>query len=191
MSPDRLQVFDDVLPDPEAYRAQALAASFGSVTIGAATFHGIAPCPTTTLRDRVEALCGDLGPITTFFRQSPAGQVEPNYIHTDRDMGGWTGILYLTEVPRDGDGTTFWRWRATGATSSQALTMDDLVPEWLAWRDLAQWEPWQTVEARFNRLVLFPSGFFHSRALPENYGTDAVSARLIQVMFGGTDVCRH
>lgn len=178
-------VVDDVLPDPEAYRRMALSQPFGDVTIGHATFHGIAPCPDHTVREWIASRCGDVGTVTTFFRLSRAGQDEPNFIHTDRDMGGWTGILYLTPQPVTGDGTTFWTQRKTGRIASEGDTVEDLLPEWLAWRDWSQWEPRHTVEAKFNRLVLFPAAYFHSRALFENYGTTAEDARLIQVMFGG------
>ncbi len=192
MSPDEdVLVFDDVLPDPEAYRAMALAQPFGDVTVGNATFRGIASCPRLDLLDWIAEQFGDVGKVTTFFRLSPAGQPEPNYIHTDRDMGAWTGIFYLTPQPADGDGTTFWRRVGSGEYQSTGTTMDELLPEWLAWRDLAQWEPWQTVAAKFNRLVCFPAPLFHSRALFDNYGHTQDDARLIQVCFGGTDVRRH
>jgi hypothetical protein len=191
MPPEGLVVVDDVLPDPEAYRAMALAQPFGSVTIGGATFHGIAACPDTALRDWLAARCEVDGPVTTFFRQSPAGQLEPNYIHTDQDMGAWTAILYLNPTPQAGDGTAFWQRKDTGARESAGETIEELLPEWLAWREPDLWERWATVEAKFNRVVLFPAPYFHSRALFENYGQSSDDARLIQVLFGGTDVRRH
>ncbi|HEX7766603.1 MAG TPA: DUF6445 family protein, partial [Nitrospira sp.] len=115
----------------------------------------------------------------------------PNYIHTDQDMGAWTGILYLNPDPAHGDGTTFWERKATKERTSTASTMDECLPEWLAWRDCDQWEPWQTVTAKFNRMVLFPAECFHSRALFDNYGSTATEARLIQVLFGGSSVRRY
>ncbi len=182
-----IQIYDDVLSDPEGYRAKALAQPFGDVTVGAATFKGIAPVPDDSLLSWLTAKVGDVGPVTTFLRVSPAGQPEPNYIHTDQDMGAWTGILYLNPSPAEGDGTTFWRHRDTGETRSHDATM----AEALLWRDQTQWEPVHTVAARFNRLLMFPAPLFHSRAIFENYGASAEDARLIQVMFGGPHVSRH
>lgn len=178
-----LYVFDDVLPDPEAYRAAALARTFQTLDVGA-KFHGIALGADETLPALVAAWCPALTPTLTFFRQSPAGQVEPNFIHTDCDMGEWTAILFLTPDPPEGDGTTFWRHLVTGqiATKSGA-TSEANLDEVLAWRDRALWEPWQTVEARFNRVVVFPAAYYHSRALEANYGTGD-GARLTQVLFG-------
>lgn len=179
-----IRVDDDVLPDFPAYVAGTRGQVFSSVEPSpGAVFHGIAPAVSDALPQWIAARYPALTPTKTFVRQSPAGQAEPNFIHTDRDMGDWTAIAYLTEAPPDGDGTTFWRWRETGAIASTATTGEALLEEWLAWRDGAQWERWHTVPARPNRVVLFPACYFHSRALPANYGTGD-TARLIQVVFG-------
>lgn len=177
-------VLDDVLPDPIAYRDAALAQTFQDVCIGPATFKGIAFAPETALGTIIAASGPGLLPTLSFFRQSPEGQVEPNYIHTDLDMGEWTAILYLTLDPPDEDGTAFWRWTKTGAVASTSgATSKANQREWLAWRDRAQWACWARVPARFNRLVMFPAAYFHSRAMPDNYGRGA-EARLTQVLFG-------
>lgn len=179
-----LTVVDDVLPDVDAYRAEVLAGAFEDVEPHAgAVFHGIRRDLDDRLPAWIQARYPSLTPTLTFARKSPAGQAEPNYIHTDSDMGEWTAIYYLTADPPPTDGTTFWRHRATGAVLSTALNQAELVDEWLAWRDLTQWTPWTTVAARPNRVVLFPAPYFHSRALAENYGSGE-AARLIQVVFG-------
>lgn len=183
----RILVFDDVLPDPAAYRQQALAQPFGDVTVGAATFHGIAPAPDRQLLDWMTDRFGDCGTVTTFCRLSPAGQPEPNFIHTDCDMGAWTAICYLTAEPAEGDGTTFWRDRQT----DQIESTSSAATEALTWRDRVRWEPWHTVAAKPNRIVIFPATYYHSRALYDNYGDTPDQARLIQVLFGGSDVGRH
>lgn len=183
MIPDAVRVFDDVLLDPDAYRAAALARDFKTIDVGA-MFHGIALCgDEPTLPAWVFDRFG-LHSSLSFFRQSPEGQIEPNFIHTDCDMGEWTAILYLTPNPPAGDGTTFWRNLETGqiATTSGATSEENLA-EVLAWRDRALWKPWRTVEARYNRVVMFPSTYYHSRALEQNYG-QGDGARLTQVLFG-------
>ena len=178
-----VQVFDNVLPDPEAYRAAALERSFETVDVGA-VFHGIAVCGDEPTIPQWMADHFGVPSLLSFFRQSPEGQQEPNFIHTDCDMGEWTAILYLTPTPAPGDGTTFWRHRASGRIATETgPTSEDNLAEVLAWRDRDQWEPWRTVEARFNRLVVFPSPYYHSRALEANYGAGE-TARLIQVVFG-------
>jgi hypothetical protein len=153
-----IRVLDNVLADPHAYRARALAQEFRDVTIGPDTFRGIAPCPEGDVAAvAVQALGAE--PVLTFFRKSPRGQIEPNYVHSDKDMGSFTGIYYMNPDPPHGDGTKFWEW-------------DDGQ----GWRETAE------VEARFNRLLLFSTDLHHSRALYNNYG-QGDDARLIQVVF--------
>jgi RimJ/RimL family protein N-acetyltransferase len=179
-----ITVVDDVLPDVEAYRQMVLEGPFGDVeTSPGVVFHGISRDVDGQLPLWIQTQYPSLTPMLTFARLSPAGQEEPHFIHTDRDMGDWTGILYLTADPPADDGTTFWRHRATGAVQSTACTGEALLEEWGVWREGDQWEPWHTVPAQANRLVLFPSPYFHSRAIPANYGTGE-AARLIQVVFG-------
>lgn len=178
-----VDVFDGVLPDPMAYRAAVLAAPSADVSVGPATFHGIRPAPDDAVAVWLIERYPALVPQVSFCRQSPKGQEEPNFIHTDTDMGEWTAILYLTPDPPAGDGTTFWRHKETGMVLSAVGARDESPTEAMDWRRLDLWEPLATVEAKFNRLVSFPSALFHSRAIAENYG-HGDDARLIQVVFG-------
>jgi len=189
MTPHAIRVLDDVLPDPEGYRAAALYLDFHDIQpCESVTFHGMADVGRSPLSDLLAERFG-LTTTTSFFRLSPEGQEEPNYIHTDQDMGEWTAILYLHPEPPKQDGTVFWRSVKTGEIQSVASDPQEKYGEWLAWRDLTLWDPWHTVNARFNRLLLFPSPYFHSRAIYENWGAGD-DARLIQLCFGtGTLPC--
>ena len=170
------------------YRAFALSLPRRTFHVGPAAFHGLAPTGDPTLPEFVASQYPGRVTTLTFFRQSPEGQAEPNYIHTDRDMGEWTAILYLTPDAPPEDGTTFWRHRETGRDHSVANDDTAWLAEALAWRDEDQWEPWRRVEATFNRVVLFSAGHFHSRAIHENYG-HGETARLTQIAFGKDPVC--
>lgn len=167
-------VYDDVLERPDAYRAWALQQSFGTIRTGDQRWHGIAPVEDGTMAHLITARQPGARTHLTFLRQSPEGQIEPTFIHSDEGMGQWTAILYLTPAPPEGDGTTFWRDRETGDVCG-AVGRD--------MEDRSRWEPWRHVSARFNRLLLFDAPLFHSRGLEENYGTGS-TARLIQVAFG-------
>ncbi len=179
-----IQVYNDVLPDPMAYRDEALRQTFGDVrTSPDVVFHGIGTVVPATVPDWLFARHPTLQPTLSFFRQSPLWQQEPNYIHTDRDMGDWTAILYLNPNPPPNDGTAFFRHKPTGSTHSTSSTEAEFLEEWQYWRDPEQWEIWYQVEGAFNRLVLFSAELFHARGLPDNYGTGE-DARLIQLIFG-------
>lgn len=183
-----VRVFDGFVPDPAAYRAEALSREFRSYEFPDEQgkpyyFHGIfIPTEPTPVTSKLCDLFPAAIPTLTFFRKSPLGQEEPHFIHTDIDMGDWSAILYLNPTPPEGDGTSFWTHKATGAIESP-------IPHERSkeGRTALGWDLRQHVPAKFNRLILFPSSFFHSRAIPENWG-EGDEARLTQVTFGRGDL---
>lgn len=184
-----IQFFDDVLPDPMAYRERALKQRFQTVADGPVVFHGMAPCADPTIPMRIASTFPGLLPTLSFFRQSRLGQVEPHYVHDDRSMGDWTAIYYLNPAPPEGDGTAFYRRTRDGAIEIEgeaAAGSDEWKADVSAWSDAAQWTRWELIPAVFNRLVLFKASLFHARAIAENYG-DGDDARLIQICFGTGD----
>lgn len=177
-------VFDDVLSDPMGYRARHLHERFQTVHDGPVVFHGMAPCADPTIPMVIASSYPALMPTLSFFRRSPEGQKEPHYLHDDRSMGEWTAIYYLSLHPPEGDGTSFFARLVTGQAESTApIGSEAWRDEVSAWMDLSQWERYATVEAKFNRLVLFKASLFHARALPDNWGAGDDS-RLIQICFG-------
>lgn len=150
-----IRVADDVLSDPASYRLAALALPYGDVTAGVDVFKGIAPTDNPLIPNWIQGRYPDAVTVWNFFRKSPKGQPEPNYIHSDEGMGDWTALLYLHPEPPDGDGTIFYD--TEGRVNH--------------------------VKAIFGRLVLFDSRIPHSRAIEANYG-EGDNARLIQVLFG-------
>lgn len=174
----RIHIFDDFLPEPEAYKVDALSLEFRSYELGGQTFHGIAIGGRSgDLSSAIAARFSGHEAGLTFFRKSPEGQMEPNFIHSDDSMGDWTGILYLNENPDERDGTSFWRHVVTGMREGSQREYG------AHWKDKSMWESWAMAKARFNRLVIFPAPFFHSRGIIENYG-HGDDSRLIQVVFG-------
>jgi hypothetical protein len=174
-----LRIFDNVLFDPAGYREQVLSLEFKNYDFGHCIFRGIAidgPC--AQLWQWLVGRFPSLKPTLTFFRKSPLGQQEPHYIHTDVDMGEWSALLYLNPEPKQGDGTSFWTHRPTG-------TIENSNPHERSeeGRKIDNWDLREHVHSKFNRAVLFPSTYFHSRAIHENWG-DGDNARLVQVMFG-------
>lgn len=152
-----INILDDVLPDPMAYLSKVKRLSFRDLTFGPDTFRGIALSHRGDV-DRVAEVQTNALSVLSFFRRSPEGQAEPNYIHSDEAMGTFTGIYYMNPEPANGDGTSFWE------------------------RDGDKWKMTRLVPAKFNRLLTFSAGLHHSRALFNNYG-EGDGARLIQVIF--------
>ncbi len=176
--PNDFQVFDDFLPDPVAYRESALQGEFRSYEFPECTFHGISLGVPGLVPERLAAMFPGAEPLLSFFRKSPAGQSEPHFIHTDVDMGHWSAILYLNPNPPPEDGTVFWRHIESGEIGS-AIPHERSEEG----KNIAGWEMRGVVKSQFNRLMVFPSHLFHSRAIHENWG-DGDNARLTQVTFG-------
>jgi hypothetical protein len=152
-----IKILDDALPDPAAYLVETKRLTFRSLKAGPDTFKGIALSHRGDV-DRVAERETGASSVLSFFRKSPHGQVEPNYVHSDEAMGAFTGIYYMNPDPPEGDGTAFWE------------------------RDGSGWKMVRLVPAKFNRLLTFSAGLHHSRALFDNYG-EGDGARLIQVIF--------
>jgi len=175
-------VIDGFMPDAEKYRTAALARPYATYDLGGEIWHGIslvAPGdPAYELPLAIQRYNPDFCPTLSFFRRSPEGQVEPNFIHTDVDMGEWTGILYLNPRCPEGDGTAFWTHRATQETSNRKAHLRSQDGQ-----DHTKWDFRLRVQSKFNRLLLFQSQYYHSRSIFENWG-NKVEARLIQVVFG-------
>ena len=180
---NRIKVFDNLLPDCNDYRDEALSLQFRSYQFETCTFHGIAlasitgPVPTF-----MQTHFKGAEPTLSFFRKSPLGQVEPHFIHTDVDMGDWSALLYLNPDPPDSDGTAFWTHVESGAVGSH---IPHLKSE--EGKTVDGWKMRELVKAKMNRLVVFPSSYFHSRSIFDNWGGDT-EARLTLVTFGRGDI---
>jgi hypothetical protein len=151
-----LHLVDDVLKEPRAYVKDIFKYGFQDVSDGVNTFKGIQP---RDHGDEFALFATSYFPgyqiAWNFIRQSPFGQLEPNYIHTDEMMGDITCILYLNEYTPNADGTTMYD--ADGVVSC-------------------------VVSSKFNRMIAFDAAIPHSRNILENFG-EGEGARLIQVVF--------
>ncbi len=153
-----IKIIDDVLPDPHAYLSDVRQLAFKDRAVGKDLFKGIAlPTRKGEVELFSEAWTGADCSLS-FFRKSPKGQEEPNFIHCDEAMGKFTGIYYMNPEPAEGDGTAFWE------------------------KEGEEWKMTRLVPAKFNRLLLFSAELHHSRAIFDNYG-EGEGARLIQVIF--------
>lgn len=178
MSNNGIVVFDNFLNEPHIYREIALRGEFRTFDFPGCTFHGISIPTPPTVPDMIVKTIHHLKPTLSFFRKSPKGQAEPHFIHTDADMGDWSAILYLNPKPPIDDGTLFWSHLASGEDGNSIPHLrseEGSTP--------AGWRMRRAINGNFNRLLMFPSHFFHSRSIPENWG-NGDNARLTQVIFG-------
>jgi|APGre2960657404_1045060.scaffolds.fasta_scaffold00046_27 hypothetical protein len=150
-----LIVLDNVLTDPISYVRDALSYGFEEVFDADKVFKGIQPRSDDEFQHFIENyLSLQYETVYNFIRQSPEGQDEPNFVHTDDGMGDIIALLYLNENhPEDG-----------------TIIYDN------------DGEKMCSVHMKFNRAVIFGTRYPHSRALFENFG-EGDDSRLIQVLF--------
>lgn len=183
-------VIDDFCADPEGVRASALASGFGRWTpnkglIGSSVYDGL--CYVGRHSDMIHALTKALGfvilPEEMFFRASQA-DARRAYIHSDRSMGAFTCVTYLSEHGEEEYGTAFWRHRATGL--EEMPPVEELrKPEFEQLRadmvsgESKDWERRDFVRGKFNRALVFRAPLFHSRVPFGGIGSNDDDARII------------
>jgi len=150
-----LIVLDNVLVDPSAYVRDALSYGFEEIFDDDKVFKGIQQRSDDEFQHFIENyFLWRYEVVYNFIRQSPHGQEEPNFIHTDEMMGDLIALLYLNEShPEDG-----------------TILYDE------------DGDKMCSIHMKFNRAVVFGTRYPHSRALLENFGTGDDS-RLVQVLF--------
>lgn len=188
-----ISVFDDFLPDPASVRQSALRAGFGTWSpnkgdIGADFYSGVGFWGDHA--SVFQALHGKLGqiiPSSMFFRVTNP-QMERALIHSDREYGERTAIVYLSETSPKLSGTAFYRHRATGMTELPPL--EDLMKDPCSFATLkremltaddADWEMYEFVEAKYNRCVVFDAPLIHCRIPKSGYGTQEEDSRMVWV----------
>lgn len=185
------RVIDNFLEDPDAVVASVHAAGFGTWRpnkgeVGSSVYEGMGFWGNHAQLLRALALhTGPIVPNSMFFRVTNPG-MEQAYIHSDRETGAHTCVVYLSEHA-EAYGTAFFRHVPTGW--DRMPSMDEMrasglmqpMADAMVSRDPAQWQQTDVVRGRYNRAVIFDAPLFHSRYPLEGLGTDAETGRLVWV----------
>ena len=187
-------VVDDFTPHIERVRSSALASGFGTWKpnkgeVGSSIYEGMNFWGDHALM--VHALGIRFGrpviPNSMFFRVTNE-DTEAAYVHSDREAGEFTAIVYLSEHDGASSGTGFYRNRRTGMTRMPSFELmrhdpaefDKLKAEMVSGSD-AEWELLDYVAGRFNRLVMFDAPLFHSRHPKRGIGKTPEAGRMVWV----------
>lgn len=110
--------------------------------------------------------------------------MERAYIHSDRESGNHTCIVYLSDHEEE-FGTAFFAHKRTGlrempsfAQMSEMGILEELKRDMVS-RDSDKWVQTDYVRGAYNRALIFNAPLFHSRFPLEGIGSDAESGRLI------------
>lgn len=131
------------------------------------------------------AVGGVIVPNSMFFRVTNEG-MEKAYIHSDRQTGNYTCVLYLSDHDTP-SGTAFFKHKPTGLTDMPSFaemmengTFEQLRDDMVS-RDPDKWEMLDVVEGKKNRALIFDAPMFHSRFPVEGIGSTEEDGRLVWV----------
>lgn len=193
---------DNFFKDPFAVREKALAKPFTNKT---GHFPGARSVREFRFRELHE-LCRNASPLlaesgklkiqSAYFQFMGTGQ-RKSYIHAD-PMAGYAGIVFLGEKAGTYPGTSFFRHKQTGLDSFKSENKEwirQTFPNMAAFRsaedlldrdrfNAKKWKKVLTLNAAFNRLILFPAGLLHKNA--SAWGTNPTQGRLTYNFWLGT-----
>jgi hypothetical protein len=189
-----MHVFDDFLADPDAVRQSALDSGFGSWKpskgeVGSSVYTGMnfwgdhaAP-----LKAIAKALGQAIYPNSMFFRVTNL-DTEGAYVHSDREAGDYTAIVYLSKHETDLSGTGFFRHIETGMTAMPSFEEMRKDLEWFARfkTEMVEGKPehWaltSLVPGTYNRALIFEAPLFHSRIPKHGFGDTPEAGRMVWV----------
>lgn len=124
-------------------------------------------------------------PNNMFFRLTRP-DTESAYVHSDRNWGHWTCIVYLSEH-KEVSGTGFYRHRATGLkemptfeSMKESGLFETLKSDMVNGSD-EDWEQLDFIRGMMNRALIFYAPLFHSRVPKNGLGMDESTGRLVWV----------
>jgi hypothetical protein len=187
-------ILDNFFEDPLAVREKALANPFTNKT-------GHFPGARSVKEFRFHELrkfCRDAGPLLSkggklkiqnaCFQFMGKGQ-RKSYIHSD-PVAGYAGIVFLADTPKTYPGTSFFRHKETGLDNFKSENKEwirQTFPTMAAFKraedqldrdrfNTKKWDKITTLDARFNRMILFPAELLHKNA--SAWGTNPRNGRL-------------
>jgi hypothetical protein len=195
-----IQIIDDFTPHIDEVRASAFASGFGTWRpnkgeVGSSVYDGM--CFYGKHAPMLHALAFYVGrpifPNAMFFRATNV-DTESAYVHSDRDAGDYTCVVYLSEH-NDRYGTGFYRHRETGMTHMPSFAelranpqlFEQLKHEMVDGSE-KYWEQLDFVRGQYNRAVIFDAPRFHARSPRHGFGTTAEEGRVVWVCHFVLDV---
>lgn len=183
-------VADDFCEDIDLVRASALAAGLGTWRpnkgeVGSSVYDGMgfyghhAPMLRALVRETGNLVI----PNSMFFRVTNE-TTEAAYIHSDREYGAHTCVVYMSDHA-DKYGTAFFKHKPTGLiempsfAEMKEMGIFEELKEDMVSRCSSKWEQIGYVEGKYNRALIFPAPLFHSRFPVHGIGNDSEGGRLV------------
>lgn len=186
-----MMIIDNFSPRIDEVRASALASGFGTWRpnkgeVGSSIYDGMAfwGLHATMLQSLSFFVGGPVYPNSMFFRVTNH-DTENAYVHSDRESGDFTCIVYLSHHTEK-TGTGFYRHRETGMTHMPSFAEMQKDPP--AFERLKQhmvsgsdddWELLDFVRGGYNRAVIFDAPRFHARTPRHGFASTPEEGRLV------------
>lgn len=189
-----LTIIDDLLPHGVALsvRESAIEAGFETIQYMGGTYQGTGlKYNPDCIKQKIEEVFGrSLEFDKTAFRLGHKDTQLHVNIHADNVVSEWAGVYYLN-LPQDCyGGTAFYTLKDTGwdtMPTQQQLDEKGLTLDWLRdkWTKEEAWNLNTVAGMKFNRLIFYPTRYFHSRFPLTGWGEEAkpCHARLVWVGF--------
>ncbi len=190
---DSIRVIDCFSPKISEVRESFLQSGFGKWTpnkgeVGSSIYEGMNywGLHSILLGSLAVALKTQIFPNNMFARVTNK-ETERAYVHSDRQWGAKTCIVYLSEHKYISSGTGFFRHRETGMIEMPTFEemkdagifeklKDDMVRG-----EEKDWEQTDFVRGIFNRALVFHAPLFHSRWPKHGIGESSEDGRMVWV----------
>jgi hypothetical protein len=186
-------VVENFVRDPEKVRQSALLSGFGTWKpnkgdVGSSIYEGMNfwGDHATLLRAIGQATSERIFPNSMFFRVTNE-KTEGAYVHSDREAGDYTAIVYLSRHEKN-SGTAFYRHRETGLTRMPSFAELARTPEFFEQlkREMVEgsaehWQQTKFVPGVFNRALIFEAPLFHARSPKHGFGSTPEDGRMVWV----------
>lgn len=197
-----IHIIDGFCPFIDEVRVSALASGFGTWRpskgeVGSSIYDGMNFWGKHSLL--LHGLTRFMGcpvyPNSMFFRVTNE-ETEAAYVHSDRETGDYTCIVYLSQHDET-SGTGFYRHRESGMThmpsfaemAQDAEAFERLKKEMVGGSD-EHWEQLDFVRGLYNRAVIFDAPRFHARVPRHGFSDTAEDGRLVWACHFVTDIMR-
>lgn len=192
--PLSLLVIDDFLTNFEEVRARALALEYKTVEYQGHKYAGIGLGLNLDITGDLSRIMGlPVKEHLNFCRLGRENEDVTSHIHADLNCGEWATVLYLNSEEQCQGGTAFWRNKRL---NSDTLPPPDLQVEGgLAYspgvanllnaegNDESKWELKSVIGMKPNRLIMYPTHYFHSRYPQKAFGSNSQTGRIVHVTF--------
>lgn len=183
-----IAVFDDFFPPDHLRSVLALIKLKGFSNVvsphDGVTYPGI--CSLSEIADPITDMYRlrfmlNVSATETFARLTSAAQgPAPHQIHSDRIMGDYGAILYLSESWPKGSGTSFWSHSREGKRHEDHANHEMLQCHS---NDRHMWGHYFLSEGKQNRLLLYDARLFHCAEPVGGFGSGPEDGRIVLTSF--------